>query len=1028
VPPATLPPHARFQILRHHARGGLGEVFVARDEELKREVALKEIQERHADNPAARARFLLEAEVTGGLEHPGIVPVYGLGSYSDGRPFYAMRFIRGDSLHDAIARFHREQEALPAGERALRLRQLLGRFVAVCQAVAYAHSRGVLHRDLKPHNVMLGTFGETLVVDWGLAKPTGRAGDGTAGAEPPLQPAGGSGEAATVAGQALGTPAFMSPEQAQGRPDLLGPASDVYSLGATLYALLTGRPPIPGDEAAEVVRKAAAGEVVPPRQMNRHVPPALAAVCRKALALRPPDRYATALALAQDVERWLADEPVSAYREPWWARAARWGRRHKAAAAGAITLLVTAVLALAVSTVLISREQGRTEAARQRALANFGKARKAVGEMLTRVSEDKDLLRHLPRMAEVRRRLLEEALAFYQGLSQEDSADPAVRAETARAYLLVGDINRALGRHAQAEGALREAVSRFGHLAAEYPGVPGYRNDLADSHNNLGVLLQTAGRLQEAEASCRAALALRQRLAAEHPAVPDYRSGLAGSHHNLGALLGATGRPREAVESYRAALDLQERLADEHPAVDSYRENLAASRNNLGLLLQAAGRLKEAEVSHRAALALWEHLAAEHPAVPDYRSGLAQSHTNLGNLLKDTGRPQGAEESYRAARAVFERLAAEHPAVLVYRQDLASSHHNLGILLKATGRLKEAEEAHRAALELRQRLVHEHPAVTDYRSGLAASHTSLGALLQATGRPQEAEASYRAALAVFERLAAEHPAVPDHRQRLAQSHHNLGLLLWATGRRQEAEASYRAALDLQMRLAAEHPAVPAYRQDLAGSHTNLGFLLQDTGRPKEAEASFRAALDLHERLANEHPAVPGYRNSLAGTMVNLALILRERRDLGGARRLLEGAREHHRAALRADPNNRTYRLFYRNNRRALADTLVQLGDPAAAAEAAAQLAQAAVDPAGDVYDAACLLARCVPLAEKDAGLPEAKRQELARSYADRALDALRRAVKSGYKDAARMKKDPALDPLRQRPDFQQLLQDLKKMK
>src|SRR5262249_35457536 len=160
VPPATLPPHARFQILRHHARRGLGEVFVARDAELKREVALKEIQERHADDPAARARFLLEAEVTGGLEHPGIVPVYGLGSYADGRPFYAMRLVRGDSLQDAIARFHRERDDLSAGERALWLRQLLGRFVAVCQAVAYAHSRGVLHRDLKPHNVMLGTFGE----------------------------------------------------------------------------------------------------------------------------------------------------------------------------------------------------------------------------------------------------------------------------------------------------------------------------------------------------------------------------------------------------------------------------------------------------------------------------------------------------------------------------------------------------------------------------------------------------------------------------------------------------------------------------------------------------------------------------------------------------------------------------------------------------------------------------------------------------------------------------------------------------
>src|SRR5207245_1911041 len=136
---------------------------------------LKEIQERHAAHPESRARFLLEARITGGLEHPGIVPVYGLGTYADGRPFYAMRFVQGDSLKEAVERFHREKATLPAGERTLRLRALLGRFVDVCNAVAYAHSRGVLHRDLKPGNVMLGKYGETLVVDWGLAKVVGQA-------------------------------------------------------------------------------------------------------------------------------------------------------------------------------------------------------------------------------------------------------------------------------------------------------------------------------------------------------------------------------------------------------------------------------------------------------------------------------------------------------------------------------------------------------------------------------------------------------------------------------------------------------------------------------------------------------------------------------------------------------------------------------------------------------------------------------------------------------------------------------------
>ncbi len=148
---------------------------MAQDEELHREVALKEILERHVHNTENRLRFLLEAEVTGGLEHPGIVPVYGLGQYEDGRPYYAMRFIRGESLKRAINQFHlAEQSNRDPGERALSLRRLLTHFVVVCEAMAYAHSRGVLHRDLKPANVMLGRYGETLVVDWGLAKPLGR--------------------------------------------------------------------------------------------------------------------------------------------------------------------------------------------------------------------------------------------------------------------------------------------------------------------------------------------------------------------------------------------------------------------------------------------------------------------------------------------------------------------------------------------------------------------------------------------------------------------------------------------------------------------------------------------------------------------------------------------------------------------------------------------------------------------------------------------------------------------------------------
>ena len=284
----------RFRLLRVHARGGLGEVYVARDEEVRREVAVKQIRPEFSDNPQGRARFLLEAEVTGGLEHPGIIPVYGLGYHEDGRPYYAMRLIRGDSLKQALQRFHEEREKrFDAGWRSLELRKLLYRFLDVCDAIAYAHSRGVVHRDLKPHNVMLGPFGETLVVDWGLAKVVGRSDESVPMGEETLTPESALGPQATLVGQQIGTPAYMPPEAATGKLHEIGPRSDVYSLGATLYAILTGRAPFLEKDLATMLRKVERGEFTPPHKVCPWIERALDAICLKAMAREPKDRYAS---------------------------------------------------------------------------------------------------------------------------------------------------------------------------------------------------------------------------------------------------------------------------------------------------------------------------------------------------------------------------------------------------------------------------------------------------------------------------------------------------------------------------------------------------------------------------------------------------------------------------------------------------------------------------------------------------------------------------------------------------------------
>jgi hypothetical protein len=346
----------RYRVLRLHARGGLGMVSVARDGELGREVALKELDTKSAENEMSRRRFIREAEITGRLEHPGIVPVYGLGWYADGRPYYVMRLIRGETLQEAVSKLH-------AGKEQYTLRDLLTRFVAVCNTVAYAHSRGVIHRDLKPANVMLGPYGETLVVDWGLAKVIGQPNDPSGSAEETLQVSGSSGgdHTTTREGSALGTPAYMSPEQAGGRLDEQSTATDVYGLGATLYAMITGQAPVAECDAEDVLERVQQGDWPAPRHVKAEVPRALDAICHKALALRPADRYPSVLALAADVERWLAGEPVGAYREPVRVRLGRWGRRHRTAITAIAALLVTAAVGLTAGLIAVQSERERSQ-------------------------------------------------------------------------------------------------------------------------------------------------------------------------------------------------------------------------------------------------------------------------------------------------------------------------------------------------------------------------------------------------------------------------------------------------------------------------------------------------------------------------------------------------------------------------------------------------------------------------------------------------------------------------------------------
>jgi PAS domain S-box-containing protein len=290
----------RYEFTRVHAIGGIGRVWLARDQQFDREVAIKELLPETAGHAKAVARFLREARLTGHLEHPGIVPVYELASRA-GTHFYAMRFVRGRTLSAAVDSYHARR--MKGREEPLEFVALLTAFAAVCNAIAYAHSRGVLHRDLKGDNVILGNFGEVIVLDWGLAKLIGQADELETGPFQELA-AGAANAGLTVQGEVVGTPAYMAPEQAEGRLDEIDQRTDVFGLGALLYEILTGQPPFAGSNTLEVLNKAIQRNAALPHDLWAEVPAALEAICLKAMAKDPRQRYSSAVDLAQEVQSW----------------------------------------------------------------------------------------------------------------------------------------------------------------------------------------------------------------------------------------------------------------------------------------------------------------------------------------------------------------------------------------------------------------------------------------------------------------------------------------------------------------------------------------------------------------------------------------------------------------------------------------------------------------------------------------------------------------------------------------------------
>ncbi|HVC95937.1 MAG TPA: protein kinase [Pirellulales bacterium] len=1075
----------RFRILRPHARGGLGEVYVAQDEGLHREVALKEIQERYADNTESRSRFLLEAEITGGLEHPGIVPVYGLGVYADGRPFYAMRFIRGDSLMEAIAQFHDgKANGRDSSQRGLALRKLLGRFVDVCNAIEYAHSRGILHRDLKPGNIMLGKYGETLVVDWGLAKWVGHPETPGGSGERSLRPSVASASTPTQMGATVGTPQYMSPEQAEGRIDELGPASDVYGLGATLYALLTGRAPLEDDDLGALLRRVAKGDFTPPRQVRPDVPRALEAVCLKAMALRPTDRYPSPQAFADDIERWLADEPVRAYQEPLALRVGRWTRRHKPLVAAGVVLLGTTAVALAVSNALVTREQAHTEQRRQEVVAAEARAKEAqtFAEKQARKAEHRftlalDAFQELvhnvqnklearPGTQALRHALPSSAQKGLAALIEDAERSNAAQSTLVWSYLRMGDVYLLMNQTRLAFQEYEHAVRLAETAAKQDTADPGAQRDLAVAYLRLGDVEWQLNHVHAAHEAFLQAMEINRRRSRETDD-PQAQRDLSLNYNRLGDVAEELGNLSAARDAFREGLAIAERLAQTAPADAQAQRDLAFSHSRIGDIELKLGHLRPGREAFEAGLAIAQRLDETAPDDPDTRRTLALAYMKIGNLQARMANFAAARLALQKSLEIQQGLAQSDPENPIAQRNLSFSHFYLGDLDLKQNDMPAAREAFQKCLEIDRRRAERDPENGEAQADLAISYGRVGVVEMQLGHLAAARELLLRNLEITEQLAATESEDAHMQRNLSFCRVKLGDVEARLGDLPAARASYQRALEIRQRLAQADPQSAQAQDDLSYAYYFLGAVLLDMGDLAAARVAYGHCVELDRRPAQADPADFQAQRDLSISYRKFAAVCSRLGQFPDALEAYQQALQIHLRLVKEEPDNAQFQEDLSYGYYYLAALHLEMGDLPAArdeyvqsveldrrlAEAAPENAQAHVDLAiscakladvcsriaqldpgngPNLYQAARGFAKCafaVP-GGRSAEQLSAVDRTLKEFYAAQAVEQLKRAHAAGYFTIAAtvtaISEDHDLDSLRDRDDFRKLVEELRR--
>jgi serine/threonine protein kinase/tetratricopeptide (TPR) repeat protein len=870
-----------YKLVEQIGEGGMGTVWMAQQTEpVKRLVALKLIKA-GMDSKQVVARFEAERQALALMDHPNIARVIDGGTTDAGRPYFVMDLVKGVP----ITRYCDEHHLTP--------RQRLELFLPVCQAVQHAHQKGIIHRDLKPSNVLVALYDDKpvpKVIDFGVAKAAGQSlTDKTL---------------VTGFGNIVGTLEYMSPEQAEVNQLDIDTRSDIYSLGVLLYELLTGSPPFTKKELEKagmlemlrVIReqkpskpstKLSTAEGLPALAANRGTEPArltrlvrgeLDWIVMKALEKDRNRRYETANGFAMDVQRYLADEPVLAGPPSARYRLRKFVSRNKAAATMAamfaLALFIT-VAALSVSTLLTSRAYAAEKAAHGRAEANFQRARSAVHDFFTTVSQNK--LLDVPGVQPVRQELLQSAVHYYQDLARERDDDPTIRADLALAHLRLAEVYYEVGDNNKAVASIDAGLDLADQLVQDHPDDWNLLRRLAGYWKGTRRMRGSdpgPNDLVAAERALSRLIRIWQTLSDKDPSERAIRGDLAATYLRLGQLLDiAQRRPEAAVVADKAARILDS-LIREYPKEPEYLSAQIDVVGFLQYLARIAGQNQRQVELSRKAIEVRDQLAAMKPTAPPHREDIANGIMVRAKALRDRNMPAEAEEQYRRALAIWEKLADEYPMNALYRSRILATCGSLAVLLRPSGNPEEAERFRLRFAEALDKAVVDLPAELDANIELADIIRQNALSMEQDAKSRES--MLRHALNICERLSVHAPNNVSNQIQLCWVHFSYGLILREQpGRQQEAKRQFRAAIAIGEKVVSDSPGNETYLLWLAYWHRELVPLLSDTGQINEAANAYRRAIDLYEKHVARFPNDREYALVLNQTRGQLHVLLGE---------------------------------------------------------------------------------------------------------------------------------------------------------